>query len=307
MGGWRTAEFLVRMALVAVILAAVLHYGLPRLPVSRPSSGPAAEAPAGPASALRFEAAEKLLPEIWCKPDRNAPEGKLEALRAASGKSEAAAYALGIAYLRGWGVKCNAGKGIELLEQAAAKRFPPAHYALGILAETGQGGRRSLTAAAGHYRLAGEAGHVRAMRRYAGLLAAGLGVDMDLAGAADWFTRAARLGDAMSAFNLAIMYEAGEPYGLESSRAEAYYWYSIAAQLGDQSALDHKRSVAQELDSEELDDANHRANAWRAERKDAQANADFESIIEDFAEPNEATAPPEPSETTTSAPESPAS
>lgn len=307
MGGWRTAEFLVRLALVAVIIAAVLHYGLPRLPAPKPPSEPSTEAPDEPASALRHEAAEKLLPEVWCKPERDAPEDKLEALRAASDKDEVAAYALGIAYLRGWGVKCNAAKGIGLLEQAAARGFPPAHYALGILAENGQGEPRSLTAAAEHYRLAGEAGHIRAIRRFGGALAAGLGVEVDMAGAVDWFTRAAELGDAVSAYNLAVMYEAGEAYGLESSLAEAYYWFSIAAQLGDPSALDHKRSIALELDSEELDDANHRANAWRAEPKDAQANADFESIIEDFAEPTEATAPTEPSEPTNSAPEPPAS
>ena len=307
MGGWRTAEFLVRLALVAVIFAAVLHYGLPRLPASKPPSEPLTEAPAAPASALRHEAVAKLLPEVWCKPERDAPVGKLEALRAASDKDEAAAYALGIAYLRGWGVRCNAAKGMGLLEQAAARAFPPAHYALGILAENGLGEPRSLTAAAEHYRLAGEAGHICAMRRYGGALAAGLGVEVDLAGAVDWFTRAADLGDAVSAYNLAVMYEAGEAYGLESSLAEAYYWFSIAAQLGDPSALEHKRSIAPELDSEELDDANHRANAWRAEPKDAQANADFESIIEDFAEPTEATAPIEPTEPTTSAPDAPAS
>ncbi|MFO1187349.1 MAG: tetratricopeptide repeat protein [Alphaproteobacteria bacterium] len=307
MGGWRTAEILVRLALTAVIFAAVLHYGLPRLPAPKPPSEPSTEEPASAASALRREPAIKLLPEVWCKPDRDVADDRIDALRAASDKERSAAYALGIAYLRGWGVRCNPAKGRDLLERSAASGFAPAHYALGILAENGQGEPRSLGGAAEHYRLAGEAGHVRAMQRFAGALAEGLGVEGDMDEAVDWFTRAAEKGDALSAYNLAVMNEAGEAYGLEPSLAEAYYWFSIAAQLGDQGALDHKRSVARELDSEELDDANHRANAWRAEPKDAQANADFESIIEDFAEPTEATAPSEPSEPTNSAPEPPAS
>ncbi len=307
MGGWRTAEILLRLALVAVVLAAVLHYGLPRVPARKPPPEPTTEAPAGGVAALRREDATSLLPQVWCKPERNAPKDKLDALRAASGSDDTAAFALGMAYLRGWGVRCNSEKGRELVEQAAAGGFAPAHYVLGILAENGQGVPRSLSVAAEHFRIAGEAGHVLALRRYAGDLAAGLGVEVDMGEAVDRFTAAAELGDALSAFNLGVMHEAGEPYGLESSPAQAYYWFSIAAQLGDPRALDLKRSIAQDLDSEELDDANHRANAWRAEPKDAQANADFESIIEDFAEPTEATAPTEPTEPTTSAPDAPAS
>jgi TPR repeat protein len=135
-------------------------------------------------------------------------------------------------------------------------------------------------------------GNVLAMRRLDGMLVRGHGVDRDDHDALEWFAAAAEYGDTDSQVNLGLMYQAGEDYGIEASVATAYYWFTIAVQLGDADAFDLRQSAALDLDSDELEDANQRANAWRAESEDTKANADFDSIVEKFA------APPEPLSTT---------
>ena len=53
--------------------------------------------------------------------------------------------------------------------------------------------------------------------------------------AAQWFRRAAERGMLDSQYNLAQLYETG--LGVTANSAEAYRWYLIAAQTGDQDAL----------------------------------------------------------------------
>jgi TPR repeat protein len=291
------------MLAVAAVLAAALAIIYPKVTGRGPRPQPIViEARA---LTLRRQEASALLPLVWCRPKQDFSEPALEALEAAAANKDVAAqFALGVAKLRGWGMKCDARKGLELLEVAADRRFAPAEYLLGVMAENGRVLPKSLDDAAALYGRAARDGHVLAMRRMAEFLVWGTGVEPDIEAAIVWLKKAGHQGDVECAVNLGLIYQDGASFGLDPSPAEAYYWLSIAAQLGDPGALELKRSVAQDLDFEELDEANHRANTWRAAPKDAQANADFETIIESFAEPTEETEPTEP---TISAAETPAS
>jgi hypothetical protein len=303
MDGWRAVPVVIRIVAVAAVLAAAALFLLPKVAGRGPRPEPIIVEAKSPE--LRRQEASALLPLVWCRPRQDASDDALGALRAAAADRDVTAqFALGVAHIRGWGMKCDAQKGLELLEAAADRRFAPAEYLLGVMAENGRALPRSLEDAAAFYERAARGGHVLAMRRLAEFLVWGTGVEPDIEAAIDWLKTAGHQGDVDCAVNLGLIHRDGASFGLESSPAEAFYWFSIAAQLGDARSLELKRSIAQDLDFEELDEANHAAKAWRAAPKDTQANADFETIIESFAQPTEDTEPTEP---TTSAAETPAS
>jgi TPR repeat protein len=303
MDGWRAVPVVIRMSLVAVLLAGVALFVFPKVAGRGPRPEPIVVEAKAPA--LRRQEASALLPLVWCRPKQDFSDQALEALQAAAAdKDVAAQFALGVAKLRGWGMKCDARAGLELLEVAADRGFAPAEYLLGVMAENGRVVPKSLDNAAALYERAARGGHVLAMRRLAEFLLGGTGVEPDIEAAIGWLETAGHQGDVDCAVNLGLIYRDGASFGFEPKLAEAYYWFSIAAQLGDPGALELKRSVGEDLDLEELDEANHRANTWRAAPKDTQANADFETIIESFAQPTEQTERTEP---TTSAAETPAS
>ena len=61
------------------------------------------------------------------------------------------------------------------------------------------------------------------------------GVEAELPTAAKWFEKAAERGVVDSQFNLGVLFESGQ--GLPKNLTDAYVWYAIAAQQGDQFAL----------------------------------------------------------------------
>ena len=65
-------------------------------------------------------------------------------------------------------------------------------------------------------------------------LAAGQGAALDEPGAFQWFKHAAELGVADSQYNLGILYLQGR--GVTADAAQAYFWFTIAANGGDPSA-----------------------------------------------------------------------
>jgi localization factor PodJL len=299
MNGWRIAEALIRLVTVAVVFAAAAILAVPghRSGSSDGSPQPGREHPSRGKFSLRQIDGGTLAELVRCRPGTPAPAGAIRGLEdAADEKDVAAQYALGVAYLRGVGVRCVDEAAVGLIVAAANQDYAPAEYLLGVLSEIGRAGRaRDLDIAASLYQRAADNGHILAMRQLGGLLLEGDAGEPDRTRAVDLYTRAANLGDTDCEFNLALMYRGGDDYGLEPSPVEAYYWIAIASQNGDRGAIDLRPSFARELDTGELDDANHRASAWRAQPANPEANADFETILDRFAEP------------TTSAAETPAS
>ena len=96
--------------------------------------------------------------------------------------------------------------------------------------------REDLIEAAQWYRKAAELGDTQAMCRLAEFYAFGLGVKMDLTEAARWLRKAAELGDAEAQFLLGEFYAKG--LGVEKDLTEAVKWY--------QKSTDHEHTDTEE-------------------------------------------------------------
>jgi len=87
--------------------------------------------------------------------------------------------------------------------------------------------RRLTTLAAGQ-------GDVKAMHNLGVYLFRGEGGAQDLAGAAQWFRKAAAAGVVESQYNLGLLYQSGSGVGQDASQAR--YWFRLAAARGDAEA-----------------------------------------------------------------------
>ena len=101
----------------------------------------------------------------------------------------------------------------------------------GTLYEKGLGVPADPKLAADWYTKAAELGNVKAMHNLAVAYANGNGREANFAEAARWFRSAAEHGLADLQFNLAVLHERG--LGVATSLPEAYRWYAIAAAQGD--------------------------------------------------------------------------
>jgi len=121
------------------------------------------------------------------------------------------------------------------LIRAASQTLPAAQYRLAKLYETGTGVEKNTEMAKDLTERAARSGNRIAMHDLAIYYAYGNGgVNVDMSTAAGWFEKAAERGVVDSQFNLAILFENGQ--GVKPSPADAYFWYSIAASQGDQTA-----------------------------------------------------------------------
>jgi TPR repeat protein len=121
------------------------------------------------------------------------------------------------------------------LIRAASQTLPAAQYRLAKLYETGTGVEKNTEMAKDLTERAARSGNRIAMHDLAIYYAYGNGgVNVDMGTAAGWFEKAAERGVVDSQFNLAILFENGQ--GVKPSPADAYFWYSIAASQGDQTA-----------------------------------------------------------------------
>jgi TPR repeat protein len=106
-----------------------------------------------------------------------------------------AQYWLGCCYARGFGVKKDMGKAVELFTNAAEQGYVNAQHTLGY-----------------HYRN-------------------GKGVEQDNVKAVEWFTKAAEQGYACAQVHLGFCYDIGE--GVEQEdKSKAVEWYTKAAEQG---------------------------------------------------------------------------
>ncbi len=138
---------------------------------------------------------------------------------------------LGLALMRlRDGTPDGAAETLSLLRQAAAGGLPVAHHLLGIMTESGTAGDVDLPAAAAHYRIAAESGHVGAQVRYGFALLHGRGVTQDAFSAETWLRRAGLAGDPQAAAVIGYLY--ARDGALPANYAEAAIWLRRAAELG---------------------------------------------------------------------------
>jgi TPR repeat protein len=99
------------------------------------------------------------------------------------------------------------------------------------------------------WRALAEAGDTAAQIALAGLYRDGMGRNINLARAAQWYMRAARAGDAIAQLNLAEMYEHG--WGVPRDHVAAFVWYHRAAAQGRQWAADQRDRLAKNMSAAE--------------------------------------------------------
>lgn len=171
----------------------------------------------------------------------------------------------------------NIETGVTLLRAASAQNLPAAQYALAQLYETGKGVTRDPTQALRLTELAAQSGHRIAMHDLALYYTDEQnGVAIDVAKAENWFQQAAQFGVVDSQYNLAVLAELKE--GPNKDLDTAYFWYSIAAQQGDQFAQQRKEIVAGGLTPERLAAAEARIASFKPRDINPEVNGIFNNL-----------------------------
>jgi len=80
-----------------------------------------------------------------------------------------------------------------------------------------------------------------------------------------WLRESARRGYPLAQTSLSVLYLNGD--GVPLDRAEAYAWFTLAADQGEASALEAEAALSVELSEEELARAKERATRYTAFRK----------------------------------------
>ena len=85
----------------------------------------------------------------------------------------------------------------------------------------------------------------------------GEGIQQDYDKAFDWYTKAAKQGNADAQFNLGVMYLNGE--GLIQNHKKAYMWFNLAIHNGHSDEQKAKDKVTKKLSSQDLIEAEEMA------------------------------------------------
>lgn len=168
-----------------------------------------------------------------------APDGIAQAMefwRKAAKQGHARAYLqLGHCHHFGDGVPVNMKKAIRLYERAVEGGNDEALYRLGKIYLDGEGVKKAPCLATTYLWVAAEKGHDDSQLQLGYCLYHGIGfAKRDFDEAARWYSRAAKQGNKVAQFNLAMCYREGD--GVKKSHRWCRYWLEQAA------AQMHRRS-----------------------------------------------------------------
>ena len=234
-------------------------------PVRQPAAEPAAVAPQDPAAAaLQDGQLAGAAPTIDALPTGIGSN----ALREAAVKGDPTAqFEIATRFAEGNGVPQDQKQAFAWYERAAMRGLASSQFRLGAYYERGIGVTADAERAKVWYRRAADQGHVRAMHNL-GVLVAGRGQEQgDYAGASHWFKEAAKRGYVDSQFNLATLYAHGR--GVPKDLVESYMWFALAARSGDAGSLRRLEEIKAQLDPLEIEVAERKLVAWRAEGAEA--------------------------------------
>ena len=201
------------------------------------------------------------------------PESQASTIESAANAGDAVAqFQLGLSYLE----QDRLDDGIELIRNAS-QTLPAAQYRLAKIYESGTGVEKDSALARELTERAARAGNRIAMHDLAIYYAYGNGdVPVDMNIAAGWFEKAAERGVVDSQFNLAILFENGQ--GVKPSLPDAYFWYSIAGQQGDQTAAARIGMLKQQMSDAEIEAAEARVESFTPVKINAAANGVFKDL-----------------------------
>ena len=192
---------------------------------------------------------------------------------AASAGDSVAQFQLGLSYLE----QGRTNEGVALIRKSANQNQPAAQYRLAKLYEIGQGVTQNPEMARQLTERAARNGNRIAMHDLALYYAEGRGgVKADMPTAANWFKKAGERGVVDSQFNLGVLFESGQ--GLPKNMKDAFVWYSIAAEQGDQFAKTRVEALKTELDPADLATALARVGKFKPVKIDDAANGIFRNL-----------------------------
>jgi TPR repeat protein len=161
-----------------------------------------------------------------------------------------AQIALGDSYLAGDGVEIDPGLAAHWYRQAAEQGDPAAQLRLGELYEQGIGVTQDLGEALTWYGLAAEQGDAAAQANLGDHYESGPGIRSNKA-AVHYYRLAASQGHREAQTDLGRMYELGK--GVTADPAQAYRWYSRAADQGDALAAQGRDRVRRQLSPAQIE------------------------------------------------------
>lgn len=228
---------------------------------------------AGPAPAQT-----NALQQLAAKP---AKETKSSSLQAAQQGDPEAQVRLGLAYLRGKGIKGiarNPAEAVTWLSLAAAWGRVDAALELAQAYDKGRGLKKDRVQAARWWFRAGKLGDEPARERFLQMFLAGDTDDIGGIQAVDWLTVRAISGDAKAILGLATVYERGQGVVIPDP-AEAERWYVKLALAGDAEARFRlgRMKLAQpslwRAPETEVKDGKWTGAAWTATRPETDTHA----------------------------------
>ena len=135
---------------------------------------------------------------------------------------------------------------------------------LGYLYASGQGVAQDYAKAVDWFRLAAEQDHANGQYSLGVMYRDGMGVPQDYAEAVNWFRLAAEQEEAMAQAiaqrALGAMYYDG--HGVPKDYVRAYMWWYLAVVYGEDSALEWRDLVAEQMTFEEITEAQRLAREW---------------------------------------------
>ena len=177
----------------------------------------------------------------------------------AAQKGDAHAQAqLGGMYEYGFGVSFSYEEALAWYQKSAAQGYAAGQYGLGVMFDEGRGAPEDNHQAAEWYAKASDQGFIAATLALAEMYLRGDGVARDMDKAAHYFQQAAGWGHRDAQFALGQLYETGK-----KDHAQAFMWYTLAAERGSAAAAAAVTSLEPELSLTQKNLARKMAREWR--------------------------------------------
>lgn len=183
-------------------------------------------------------------------------------LAAADKGSAKAMNRVGLMHYRGEGVLQDYKAAAEMICKAADLGDSDAQYNCAGLYAEGKGVAKDFGKALPYYKKAADAGHIGALNSLAFLYAKGAdGIAPNLTQAQGYFEKVASRGNPVGLFELAQMYEVGQPMAKDLIKAHMYYNLAAARQLP--AASVGLERVSNQLSTTDIEKAQADAKAWK--------------------------------------------
>ena len=178
----------------------------------------------------------------------------------------AAQFYIGLMFDNGEGLPQSHQRAMGWYLKAAKQGYAPAQSNLGVIYERGTNVDLSLKEAVSWYRKAAARGYAPAQFNLGLLYYNGRGdILRSYKEAASWYLKAAEQGYAVAQNSVGNMYENG--LGLRISLVQAYKWYSLAAEAGNEMAQINKAAVEVKMAPDMIEKAQALAQQWLAKHK----------------------------------------